>query len=139
MVNNVVFQGRLVADIELKRTQSDVPYTEFTVAWSNKYKDVENKCFLRCKAWKQSAEFLDKYFRKGQEIVIVGHMVTEQWTTDGDKKSRTICQVDNVNFCGSKSDNGGSQANSYSSTKPETDPDGFMNIPPGIDEELPFN
>ena len=138
MVNKLIFQERMVADPELKHTKSDVANYEFTVAWSEKYKDAETKCFLRCKAWRNNAEFISKYFRKGQEIVIEGHMITEQWESDGEKKSRTICLVDKANFCGSKSDNGGSQANSYSSTKPETDPDGFMNIPPGIDEELPF-
>lgn len=137
MVNNMILQGRLTADIELKYTQSNVAHTEFTVAWSEKYKDVETKCFLRCKAWRNTAEFLDKYFRKGQEIIIVGHMVTEQWETDGEKKSRTICQVDKVNFCGKKED-GGSQGSSGKPNNQDPYSDGFINIPDGIDEELPF-
>lgn len=133
MINKMILQGRLTADIELRRTQSDVANTEFTIAWSEKYKEVETKCFMRCKAWRQAAEFLDKYFRKGQEILIEGHMVTEEWEKDGDKKSRTICLIDKVNFCGSKSNNG-------SSIPPKTDADGFMNIPDDVeDDELPFN
>ena len=79
MINSVNFQGRLVRDIELKHTDSQVAHTEFTIAWSEKYKEVETKCFLRCKAWRQSAEFLSKYFSKGQEIAISGHLVTEEW------------------------------------------------------------
>lgn len=138
MVNSMILQGRLTADIELKHTQSNVAYTEFTVAWSEKYKDVETKCFLRCKAWRNTAEFLDKYFHKGQEIAVVGHMVTEQWESDGEKKSRTICQVDKVNFCGKKED-GGNSGNSKKASDQSLDGDGFMNIPDGIDEELPFN
>lgn len=138
MVNSVIFQGRLVADIELKYTQSKVAYAEFTVAWSEKYKDVETKCFLRCKAWRNSAEFLNKHFCKGQEIIIVGHMVTEQWEADGGKKSRTICQVDKVNFCGKKDDGGGS-GNNQGVSRQNLSGDGFMNIPDGIDEDLPFN
>lgn len=139
MVNSVILQGRLVADIELKYTQSNVAYTEFTVAWSEKYKDAETKCFLRCKAWRNTAEFLEKYFRKGQEIVIVGHMVTEQWTTDGENKSRTICQVDKVNFCGKKEDGDSPRYGQRSKGRKEDD-DGFVNIPDGIiDEELPFS
>lgn len=106
MVNSMILQGRLVADIELRYTQSSVACTEFTVAWSEKYKDIETKCFLRCKAWRSTAELLGKYFRKGQEIIVVGHMVTEQWESGGEKKSRTICQVDKVNFCGKKEDGG---------------------------------
>lgn len=139
MVNSMILQGRLVADIELRYTQSNVACAEFTVAWSEKYKDVETKCFLRCKAWRNTAEFLEKYFRKGQEIAIVGHMVTEQWTTDGENKSRTICQVDKVNFCGKK-DGGDSPGGAQKSKGQKTDDDGFMNIPDDIiDEELPFN
>lgn len=133
MINKMILQGRLTADIELRRTQSDVANTEFTIAWSEKYKEVETRCFMRCKAWRQTAEFLDKYFRKGQEILIEGHMVTEEWAKDGDKKSRTICLIDKVNFCGSKSNNG-------SSIPPKTDADGFANIPDDVeDDELPFN
>ena len=139
MVNKLIFQGRMVADPELKHTQSDVANSEFTVAWSEKYKDTETKCFLRCKAWRSNAEFISKYFRKGQEIVIEGHMITEQWESDGEKKIRTICLVDKANFCGSKADNGSYSGNSKPVPKPETDADGFMNIPDGIsDDELPF-
>ena len=133
MIIKMILQGRLTADIELRRTQSDVANTEFTIAWSEKYKEVETRCFMRCKAWRQTAEFLDKYFRKGQEILIEGHMVTEEWEKDGDKKSRTICLIDKVNFCGSKSNNG-------SNISPKTDVDGFVNIPDDVeDDELPFN
>lgn len=135
MVNRVIYQGRLVADPELRYTQSNVANVEFTIAWSEKYKDVDTKCFLRCKAWRTSAEFIEKYFRKGQEIAVEGHMVTEQWETDGEKKSRTICLIDKVHFCGSKS----KSEQRTDVPKPETDSDGFMNIPDGIDEELPFN
>lgn len=138
MVNSLILQGRLVADVDLRYTQSDVAHTEFTVAWSEKYKEVETKCFLRCKAWRNTAEFLSKYFRKGQELVIVGHMVTEQWETEGEKKSRTICQVDKVNFCG-KRENNGNSANDNNAGYGKPDENGFMNIPDGIDEELPFN
>lgn len=133
MINKMILQGRLTANIELKYTQSDVANTEFTVAWSEKYKETESKCFLRCKAWRQTAEFLEKYFQKGQEILIEGHMVTEEWEKDGEKKSRTICLVDKVNFCGSKSDRG-------SDLRKNMDSDGFVNIPDGVEDEgLPFN
>ncbi len=133
MINKMILQGRLTADIELRRTQSDVANTEFTIAWSEKYKEVETRCFMRCKAWRQTAEFLDKYFRKGQEILIEGHMVTEKWEKDGEKKSRTICLIDKVNFCGSKSSNG------YN-IPPKTYADGFVNILDDVEyDEIPFN
>lgn len=131
MINSLNYQGRLVRDIELKHTDSQVAFTEFTIAWSEKYKEVETKCFLRCKAWRQTAEFLKQYFAKGQEIAITGHLVTEEWEKDGEKQSRTICMIDKVHFCGSKSANAEKPAASSGND--------FMNVPDGIDEELPFN
>ena len=113
MLNKITYQGRLTADVELKQTQSGVAFTEFTVAWSEKYKEIETKCFMRCKAWRQTAEFVSKYFKKGSEILIEGRLVTEQWEKDGQAQSRTICDVEKVHFCGSKSDNGGNSAPTY--------------------------
>jgi len=133
MINKVIFQGRLVKDIEVKDV-GGFSLTEFTIAWSEKYKETETKCFLRCKAWRSTADFLGKYFRKGQELIIEGHLVTEEWEKDGEKQSRTICTVEKVNFCGSKSDNAGSAP----APAQTTSPDEFMTIPDGIDEELPF-
>ena len=131
MVNQMILQGRLTRDIELKRTTSDIAYTEFTVAWSEKYKESETKCFLRCKAWRSTAEFLSKYFSKGKEIAISGHMVTDEWEKDGQKQSRTICYVDKVHFCGGKSDSGSGTA--------QASEEDFANVPEEIDNELPFN
>lgn len=129
MLNKLEYQGRLTADIELKQTQSGVSFTEFTVAWSEKYKEVETKCFLRCKTWRQTAEFLSKYFKKGTELIIEGKMVTEQWEKDGQTQSRTICDVEKVHFCGSKSDNGGNSAPTISAPKMEEI---------ATDDDLPF-
>lgn len=131
MLNSVNYQGRLTRDVELKRTSSDIAYAEITIAWSEKYKDSETKCFLRCKAWRSTAETLSKYFCKGKEIVISGHLVTEEWEKDGQKQSRTICQIDKVHFCGSKSSSG-----SGDTAKGD---DGFMSVPEEIDSQLPFN
>ena len=136
MVNKLIYQGRLVANPELKRTQSDVPYLETSIAWSEKYKEAETKCFLRCKAWRNTAEFISNYFKKGQEIIIEGHMVTEQWQDDGENKSRTICMIDKAHFCGSKAD---ATPNDVSYSNQIPDANGFVNVPDGIDEELPFN
>lgn len=124
MVNRLVYQGRLTADPELRQTQSGISVIEFTVAWSEKYNEIETKCFLRCKAWRGTAEFISKYFTKGQEIAVEGKIITEQWEKDGQPQSRTICDVEKVHFCGSKSNN--------TNTTPTTD-NSFSN-----EEELPF-
>ena len=131
MINKVILQGRLTAKPEIKEV-GGFNMTEFSVAWNEKRNERENKCFLRCKAWRSSADFLNKYFDKGQEIVIEGQLITEEWEKDGQKQSRTICNVEKVNFCGSKSNN--------AINMPVTTNDAeFMKIPDNVQEELPFN
>jgi len=125
MINKVLIQGRLTKDPELKQTQSGVPVLLFTVAWSEKYKETETKCFLLCKAWRTTAEFIAKYFNKGQEIVIDGRMVTEEWK---EKETVTLCIVEHAHFCGAKV---------AKEDKPKYTDD-FVSVPPGIEEELPF-
>lgn len=128
MVNEVIYQGRLTKDPELKSTQSGISTLLFNVAWSNKYKDVETKCFLLCRAWKHTAEFISTYFKKGQEIIIVGHLETQKWDDD---KEVTLCMVDRAHFAGSKA-----TTIRDDDTKPSSDE--FMDIPDNVDEELPF-
>lgn len=128
MLNKLLYQGRMVADPEVKQTQSGISFLEFTVAWSEKYKETETSCFMRCKAWRNTAEFVGKWFRKGQEILIEGHMVTETWDKDGQKQSRTICNVEKVNFCG--------PASKVSEKTDTSAVNTWVNDIP--DEELPF-
>jgi single-strand DNA-binding protein len=126
MINSVVLQGRLTKDIELKKVGDNISTCEFTVAWSEKYKDKETKCFLRCKAWRGTADLLEKHFTKGQELVVEGGLVTEEWEKDGATQSRTILNVAKVHFCGKKSDN----------TAPSNVPAGF--VPVYDDDDDPF-
>ena len=89
-----------------------------------------------CKAWGHTAEFLNKWFHKGQETIVEGRMITEEWEEDGKKKSRLICLVDSVSFCGSKSDNN----TGYQRPVASRPPSGFKPIPDNVDDEgLPFN
>ena len=130
MVNKVIVQGRFTADPELQ-DKGGFSLCEFTVAWSDKYKDREDKCFLRCKAWRGMAEFVSKYFKKGQECVVEGKLLTEQWEKDGQKQSRTICNVDKVHFCGSKMNNESAPVEAAGSEE-------FMKVDSSQNEELPF-
>lgn len=130
MINKVILQGRLARDPEVKEVGGFMK-AGITVAWSEKYKETETKCFLNCEAWRGTADFINKYFLKGQEILIEGRMVTDTWEKDGQKQSRTYCLIEKVNFCGSKSSTG----NSANENQPSSD---FVNIPDGINEELPF-
>jgi len=126
VLNKVCYQGRLTKDPELKQTQSGVSKLLFTVAWSEKYKEVETKCFLLCEAWRQTAEFIDRYFHKGQEINLEGHMVTEEWK---ENEQVTFLVVDKAHFCGSKANN---------APAPEEKKEEFMDASDIDLEELPF-
>lgn len=101
MLNKMTLQGRLVADPELA-TKGDYKYCQFRVAWSEKYKEKETKLFLHCVAWSYTAEFISKYFKKGQSILLEGRLSTQEWEKDGEKKSMIRMDVDRVHFCGDK-------------------------------------
>ena len=103
MINRMVLQGRLVADPELRHTASDIPVASFRVAWSEKYKETENKFFLSCTAWRAAGEFVCKYFNKGQEIAVEGPLHTRTWQdSEGSNRSTLEMIVDKIHFCGSK-------------------------------------
>lgn len=140
MVNKFILQGRLTADPEIKQTPSGVSCANFTVAWSEKYKEVETKCFQRCKAWRSTADFIGKYFAKGQEIIVVGKMATEQWEKDGQKYSAQVLTVDEASFCGSKGASQGEAAPAQAYTPPaaQTMPSAPKFEEVGDDDQLPF-
>ena len=102
MINSVVIQGRLARDPEVKTTQSGIAVANFTVCWSDKHKETETQLFIFCRAWRGTAEFIEKYFKKGQEIAVEGRLITEEWEKDGEKKSRVALDVRNVHFCGKR-------------------------------------
>lgn len=126
MVNKIVIQGRLTKEPELKKTQTGVSSLLFTLAWSDKYKEVETKCFLLCKAWRGTAEFISNYFSKGQEIVLEGRMVTETWSDD---KQVTLMVVDKAHFAGPLA------KHNEPAKAPAED---FVSVPESELEELPF-
>ena len=140
-VNHLVFQGRNVRDLELKTTQSGIENVKFTLAWSEKYKETERKCFLTCKAWRQMASFLDRYFHsKGSEMVVEGALETEEWEDkDGNKRSQIVLNVDKVHFCGKKQDNGSTAqtaTNEVTHGAPAVPAAGYMEV--DSSEPLPF-
>ena len=104
----MILQGRLTRDPELKTTPNGVEVCNFTVAWSDKYKDNERQCFLNCNAWRQTGVFVDKYFKKGQEIAVEGQLETRKYQDkDGNNRSVTELTCDKVHFCGPKQGGGG--------------------------------
>lgn len=108
-LNKVILGGRLTADPELKTTQSGISVVSFTIAVSRRYsKDSgqQNESdFFNVTAWRQTAEFVSRYFRKGSSICIVGNIQNRNWTDqEGQKHYRTDIVADEVMFVDSRSD-----------------------------------
>lgn len=126
-MNNVVLKGRLVADPILKQTQSNISVTSFKIA-VDKYtgKDGEKQAdFIECNAWRGTAEFISKYFTKGQEILIRGAIHNKEWTDKNNVKHYTYeVTAENAEFCGSKAGN----AQQNNSVPADFDPNGFEEI-----------
>lgn len=96
--------------------------------------------FIPCVVFGRSAEFVEKYFRKGLKIAIVGHVQTGSYTNrDGQNVYTTEVVVEEQEFAESKNSGSGSSQQNAPQPSPDVGQDGFMNIPDGIEEELPFS
>ena len=108
MINNVVIMGRLTADPELKKTQSDLSVTSFCVAVDRSYvKEGEEReaDFINVVAWRRTAEFVTRYFHKGSMIAVQGSIQTRKYEDkDGNKRVAVEILANKVSFCGSKAD-----------------------------------
>lgn len=110
MMNHLSLQGRMVADPELKDTNSGTKVVNFRIAWSEKFKDRENRLFLECKAFGALAEHVCRYFVKGQEAAVEGKLNTEEWKSqNGENRSKIVLMVSGIHFCGKKQDGGQAQ------------------------------
>ena len=113
MLNAIFLHGRLTADPELKSTSGGISYCNFTVAVDGFAKKGEDKPtdFFTCVAWRNTAEMICKYFRKGKEIVISGEMHSSRYTdSDGNNRTSWKVNVNSVDFCGSAKE---TEANGY--------------------------
>ena len=110
MFNLVVLTGRLTADPELKYTSNNIPVTSFSIAVDRRVRAGEEKQadFINIVAWRQTAEFVTKYFKKGSMIGIEGSIQTRKYADKDTGKNRTVFEVvaNNVQFAESKKDNG---------------------------------
>lgn len=132
-MNKFIGMGRLTADPEIKHSGETI-IASFTTAIDRKFKkegDVSAD-FIRCIAFNKTAEFIEKYFKKGMKIAFVGHIQTGSYTNkDGHKVYTTDIVIDECEFCESK--------NVSQEVAKDNSGDGFVNVPSGIEEELPFN
>ena len=151
-MNKVILMGRLTRDPDVKYTAGDNPMAiaRYTLAVDRRFKR-ENEAtadFVSCVAFGKAAEFSEKYFRQGIRIVVSGRIQTGSYTNrDGNKVYTTDVVVEEQEFAESKNNAAGNnnvQGNTAAGQQSENqgvsvDADGFMNIPDGIDEELPFS
>ena len=143
-MNKVILMGRLTRDPEVRYSQGEnaTAVARFTLAVDRRFRrDEAGTDFIGCVAFGRNAEFIEKYFRQGTKALITGRIQTGSYTNkDGQKVYTTDVVVEDQEFAESK--NAQSESGFQSMSRPQPSAaigDGFMNIPDGIDEELPFN
>jgi single-strand DNA-binding protein len=150
-MNKAILIGRLTRDPEMRYSQGEnqLAIARFTLAVDRRFKragETQEADFIGCVCFGKQAEFVEKYFRQGMKMVAVGRIQTGSYTNkEGQKVYTTDVVVEEVEFAESKANNSASeyvQTSHSKEFKPEPSTamgDGFMNIPDGIDEELPFS
>lgn len=114
MINTLILQARLIETPELKETKSGSTLTNVRLAWNEKIKDdKEHKFFVTGVAWGHKAEFLCKYFKKGDMVVVSGKLVTRTYEKDEETKYLIELMIESIHFCGNKKD---SQNQEYEDT-----------------------
>lgn len=149
MLNVAVIMGRLTADPELRTTSNGLSVTSFTVAVDRSYArpgEQRQTDFINCVAWRQTAEFITRYFRKGSMIAVQGTIQVRNYEDrTGAKRTATEIVVSNASFCGSKSETGTAGASAAQRPAYQPEPAAFQTgtaddfadeIP--LDDELPF-
>ena len=130
MLNKVVLMGRLTKDVELRSTQGGVSVAGFTLAVDRDFKGQNGERetdFINCVAWRQTAEFISKYFKKGSMAALEGSIQTRSWDgSDGKKGFATEVIVNNIYFGESKK-----------AEAPADAPEEYT-APMGTDDDLPF-
>lgn len=146
-MNKVILMGRLTRDPEIRYSQGEqaTAVARYTLAVDRRFRrndDQQTADFIGCVAFGRQGEFAEKYLRKGIKIAITGRIQTGSYTNkDGQRVYTTDVIVEDQEFAESKaaSENSGGGFVPADRPSPSAAGDGFMNIPDGIDEELPFN
>ena len=144
-MNKVVLMGRLTRDPEVRYSQgeSSLAIARFTLAVDRRFKKEgeQSADFISCVAFGKTAEFVERYLKQGTKIATSGRIQTGSYTNkDGQKVYTTEVVIEETEFAESKA--AASEGGYQQMSRPEPSQavgDGFMNIPDGIDEELPFN
>ena len=149
MLNHIVIMGRLARDPELRRTQSGVPVASFRLAVDRDFKDKttgeRGTDWIDVVAWRQTGEFVSRYFTKGRMAVVEGRLQMRDWTDkEGNKRTSAEVVADNVYFGDSRRDgDGGGYSpsysggqSSYSAPAPRSDPFGGYGAPPADGDQF---
>lgn len=146
-MNKTILMGRLTRDPEVRYSQTDsnMAIARFSLAVDRRYKkqgDTVTADFFNCTAFGKQGEFVEKYLKKGTKIVVTGRIQNDNYTNkEGQKVYSVQIMVEEIEFAESKASSQ-SNAGNDGSAQPQMgapDADGFMNIPDGIDNSLPFN
>ena len=148
-MNKVILMGRLTRDPEVRYSQGDsqMAIARFSLAVDRRFKrqgDTVTADFFNCTAFGKQGEFVEKYLKQGTKVVVTGRIQNDNYTNkEGQKVYSVQVIVEEIEFAESKNasaGNGGSFQNvpAGNSTEPMMPEDGFMNIPDGIDNSLPF-
>ena len=143
-MNKVILMGRLTRDPDIRYSQGEkqTAIARYTLAVDRRFKQEGQPSadFINCLALGKNGEFAEKYLHKGTKVVVVGNWQTGSYTNkDGNKVYTNDCFVENCEFAESKAASANSGGGNSGQTSNYPVNDGFMNIPGGIDEELPFN
>lgn len=144
MLNCAIIMGRLTADPELRTTASGLSVTSFSVAVDRRFQrqgEEKQTDFINVVAWRQTAEFVSRYFHKGSMIAVQGSIQTRNYEDkNGNKRTAVKIVADNVSFCGSKAETG-TGAPAVSRPAPSYQggsTDGFSVLPTNDDDAFPF-
>ena len=144
-MNKAILMGRLTRDPNVRYTQGaeSTCVARYTLAVDRRVKQEgqQSADFISCVAFGRNGEFAEKYLKRGSKIVVTGHIQTGSYTNrDGNKVYTTDIVIEEQEFAESKA---AAERNQQQEPQPqpqtETDENGFMNIPDGLDEELPFS
>lgn len=148
MLNKAILLGRLTKDVEMRQTPNGISVARFTLAVNRRFaKEGQRQAdFINCVAWRQTGEFIARYFQKGSMIAVVGSIQSRSWDgQDGKKQYATEVNVEEAYFTGSKPESG-----QYNQTPPAQNQapqqqgfgddfgmDGFSDLD-GSEDDLPF-
>jgi single-strand DNA-binding protein len=145
MLNSVIIMGRLTADPELRTTPSGVSVTRFTVAVDRRFQrqgEDRQTDFINVVAWRQTADFVTRFFKKGQMIAVQGSLqVSNYEDKNGNKRTNYDVVADNVSFCGSKSESGnnfGARQESAPAVSYQSADAGSFSVLPDDNQGFPF-